>query len=144
MIERMNYWRSVRVKANPLDAELSRLKQITNMGHELKIHWQPDTILNKEGMVLRGKVVGNVILIFDKELEQAKETVRHEFIEYLIDKAVEPYRNLLNNFMLHFQNEAYEKREECVKALLTICDMSSDNDIIGISRRSKRVKGMVY
>lgn len=87
------------------------------MGHELEVHWQPDTILNKEGMVLRGKVVGSVILVFDKVLEEAKETLMHEFIEYLIDKAIEPYRNKLNIFMQEFQDESYMKREQCVKAL---------------------------
>lgn len=104
--------------ANLLDHELDRLKQVTGMGHELKIHWQPGHICyNKEGKPLRGKVVGNVILVFDKEAEQAKEALGHEFIEYLIDKAIEPYRNLLNAFIQVFHNEAYEKREECVKAL---------------------------
>lgn len=68
-------------------------------------------------MVLRGKVVGTIILIFDKDLEEAKETLGHEFIEYLIDKAIEPYRNLLNNLMTHFRNEAYQKREESVRAV---------------------------
>lgn len=105
------------LKASTLDAELDRLKQITNMGYELKVHWQPDTIMNKDGMVLRGKVVGNIILIFDKDLQEAKETLRHEFVEYLIDKAIEPYRNKLNSFIQEFQNDAYMKREECVKAL---------------------------
>ncbi len=56
---------------NTLDEELSKLKQITNIGHELKVHWQPDIILNKEGTVLRGKAVGNVMLIFDKDLNEA-------------------------------------------------------------------------
>lgn len=103
---------------NQLDHELDRLKRRTNKGHELKVHWQPGHICyNKEGKPLRGKVVGNVILVFDKDLQDAKETLQHEFIEYLVDKAIEPYRNLLNNFMLYFQSVAYGKREECVKAL---------------------------
>lgn len=103
---------------NPLDHELDRLKKQANIGYELKVHWQPGHICyNKEGRPLRGKVIGNVILVFDKDLQDAKETLRHEFIEYLIDKAIEPYRNLLNNLMAHFQHEVYQKREECVKAL---------------------------
>ncbi len=103
-----------------LQAELDKLKKIVNKGHELRVHWQPGTILNKDGMVLKGKVVGNVILVFDKDLEQAKETLRHEFIEYLIDKAIEPYRSMLNAFMQVIQNDAYQKREEYVKALCNL------------------------
>ncbi|MEM4311756.1 MAG: hypothetical protein QXX95_05145 [Nitrososphaerales archaeon] len=69
------------------------------------------------GKELRGKVANNIIYVYDSDLNKAKETLKHEFIEYLIDKANEPYRKLSNLFITNFESLVYYEKGRIVKAL---------------------------
>jgi len=72
---------------------------------------------SKEGKELRGEVLGTKIFIYGIDFEEAKETLLHEFIEYLINQTNDPYRRLVNALVSLIQGQAYERRERTVKAL---------------------------
>lgn len=98
--------------------ELTRLQHLFNEGYELKVIWLPNHIKYSKGRELRGEIIGSTIYIYDKNYEKAKETLKHEFIEYLIEQAIEPYRKLLNTLISIIEEKSYEAKEKVVKALV--------------------------
>jgi len=114
------------VEQAKLRKELDRLKKMANLGFELEVVWLPGVIkFSREDKALRGEVLGNKIILYDEDLDDAKETLKHEFIEYLMDQAVKPYRNLVNNWISFFQDQAYSEREKTVKALTNLFGLLS-------------------
>ncbi|MEM3403726.1 MAG: hypothetical protein QXJ17_04240 [Nitrososphaeria archaeon] len=56
-------------------------------------------------------------IVYDVKFEEAKEALKHEFIEYLVDRSNKPYRDLINICIDFFQDQAHLEREKIVKAL---------------------------
>lgn len=100
-----------------LKKELERLKELTNLDEDLKVVWIPLVNSNKEG-----NVNGKTIYIYSTTILEAKRTLRHEFIDYLICKAIEPYLNLVNALMSLISEHAYRKKEKVVEALLRVLE----------------------
>ncbi len=100
-----------------LAEELERLKGKVGMGYELQVRWLPAHKKMRDERELRGEVKGSLILIYDKELEDAIETLRHEFIEWVLDQINEPYRRLVNLLIKSIEIDAYLKREFVAKRL---------------------------
>lgn len=106
-----------------LNNELERLKRKANAGFELKVEWLPDHVkYSRENKRLRGEVLGNTIFVYDSNLRSAKETLKHEFIEYMVEQAIEPYRRLVNSLLTNIERTAYESKEKVVKALSKLLD----------------------
>lgn len=100
-----------------LERELDRLKQLSDMGKNLRIVWLPSHNSKKEG-----EVVGRTIYIYSTSIHEALQTLRHEFIDYLVCKAIEPYQKLANVLLSLISEQAYRKKEKVVEALLRILD----------------------
>jgi len=98
-----------------LKEELARLIQQSRDGNGLDVVWVPRIDSAKEG-----EVVGKTIFVYSPDPRQAIETLRHEFVDYLVCKAVEPYQDLVNALLSVLSEKAYRKKEEIVESILKI------------------------
>jgi len=95
-----------------LREELERLKAKAGLDLDLKVVLEPDAECE-----LSGRVEGKTIYIYECDEERALDALRHEFIDYIVSRAVEPYKEAANK-MIQFVNEAaYKRKEEAVEAL---------------------------
>jgi len=100
-----------------LEAELERLKKILKLGYELKVRWIPNNNSN-----LSGEAKGETIFVYDKEVELALETLKHEFIDYVISKIIEPYKEVTNRLIALINEDAYKRKERLVKSLCQLIE----------------------
>lgn len=99
-----------------LERELSNLKDRFQMGHELRLEWLPNGNSKKSGEVL-----GSVIRIYEEDEAKALDTLRHEFIEYVLTyELVAPYKKLVNKLISLFEEEMYERKEKLVEKILKV------------------------
>ena len=83
------------------------------MGQELKFQWQPNDGPKS------GEVVGRTIRIYEADEAKALDTLRHEFVEYLLmNELVTPYKRLVNKLIAAFEEEMYGRKERLVEKLL--------------------------
>ena len=94
-----------------LETELERLKHHLGLGHHLGVKWIPN-----DGK-LSGEVNGDCIYVYEKEEKLALETLRHEFLDYAISQAIEPYKEVANRLILMMNDGAYRSKEKIVEAL---------------------------
>jgi len=95
-----------------LETELHHLKQKFQMGHELRLQWTPNNGSKS------GEVTGTTIRIYESDQEKALDTLRHEFIEYLLTQdLVAPYKRLINKLISLFEEEMYDRKEKLVERL---------------------------
>lgn len=95
-----------------LEAELERLKRLTGLGLGLEVVWAPGA-----DKALLGEVKGKDIYIYEECMERALETLRHEFLDYCISRAIEPYKEVTNRLISMINRDAYRRKEEIVEAL---------------------------
>jgi len=91
-----------------LQRELDRLKNLSKLGSKLRVAWEP----NSKGP-LAGEVGDDMIHVYESNESRAMDTLRHEFIDYVIGSAIEPYREVTNELIKLLNKGAY-KRKECV------------------------------
>ncbi|MGA2681872.1 MAG: hypothetical protein ABSF44_08745 [Candidatus Bathyarchaeia archaeon] len=103
-----------------LKMELERLKVLADLGHSLKVVWSAS-----ENLELSGEVKNDVIFIYEENAEKALETLRHEFIDYIISMAIKPYEKVtaiysavVNSVISKLGEEAYQEKEKAVEALV--------------------------
>jgi len=65
-------------------------------------------------------VDGDTITIYSENIEDALDTLRHEFIDYLISQAIKPYIKLLNALLSLISQNAYNKKEDIVEKLVQL------------------------
>lgn len=95
-----------------LESELARLKSKFNLGQELTLEWAPDDGPKS------GEVTGTTIRIYEANRVKAIDTLRHEFIEYLLTRdLVAPYKELINKLISLFEEEMYDRKEKLVETL---------------------------
>jgi hypothetical protein len=94
-----------------LKHELERLKRDTGLGFELDVVWMPQD--NK----LSGEVKGKKIYVYEEDEEKAIETLYHEFFDYAVSRAIEPYRSVLNSLISCLNEMCYRRKEEVVEGL---------------------------
>jgi len=92
--------------------ELERLKNTLNVGHELVLEWLPD-----KSKKICGEVKGNRVLVYDEDEQVALTTLRHEFVDYVMCQAIEPYRKVTNKLIELLNEEAYLRKEKLADAL---------------------------
>lgn len=92
-----------------LETELSHLKSKFQMGQELELQWTPNDGPKS------GEVVGTAIRIYETDPTKALNTLRHEFIEYLLTRdLVAPYKRMINKLISLFDEEMYDRKEKLV------------------------------
>jgi hypothetical protein len=95
-----------------LETELDHLKQSFQMGQELKVQWTPNNGSKS------GEVTGTTIRIYEAEPTKAMDTLRHEFVEYILTTdLVAPYKRLINKLIALFEEEMYDRKEKLVDRL---------------------------
>ena len=103
---------TIELKEDKLRIELQSLKEKLDLGHELSVKWVP----NVHGK-LSGEVKGACILIYEVDEEKALETLKHEFLDYIISKIIEPYQRIANKLIELTNEEAYKRKERLVEIL---------------------------
>ena len=102
-----------------LQATLDRLQKVTGNNGQFDVTWLP--LDNSE---IEGKVEGNTIIIYSKNITDALDTLQHEFVDYVTSQAIKPYITLVNSLMSIITKEAYETKEGTVESLLKLINDS--------------------
>ncbi|MEE9282706.1 MAG: hypothetical protein V3U49_01370 [Nitrososphaerales archaeon] len=109
------------IRKRKLDLTLDHLKQRFEIGYNLKVSWVP-----RPHSDLDGEVKGSTIFIYSADLESAKATLKHEFVEYLIHShtkelqtVINDQRDLINRLFADRQKRAYEAREMIVERIVS-------------------------
>ncbi len=95
-----------------LQEELEHLKRTTGLGTGLNVIWVPDS-LNP----LSGEVKDSTIYIYEKNERGALDTLHHEFLDYCVSQAIQPYREVANTLMKLLNEHAYKRKEAIVEGL---------------------------
>ncbi|MDP2900071.1 MAG: hypothetical protein Q8O47_03800 [Candidatus Bathyarchaeota archaeon] len=95
-----------------LKEELEWLKRQTGLGLDLNVVWAPGA-----DKALLGEVKGRVIYLYVECGERALETLFHEYLDYCVSQAIEPYRMVTNDLIKLLNRVSYERKEEVVGAL---------------------------
>lgn len=98
-----------------LDEELERLKARAGIKTDFTVVWSPKADSKKEGEVL-----GDTILVYSLDVDGALQTLRHEFVDFIISSSIEPYLKLVNVLLSTISEDAYKKKEEAVETLLKL------------------------
>jgi len=101
--------------ADFLRRELTHLKQIFGRGYELEVIWAPN-----ENSDLSGEVKGTRLYIYEPDREKALQTLVHEFLDYLISRSIEPYRDVTNKLISLINEYAYQTKEQIIESLTEI------------------------
>lgn len=103
-----------------LEAELERLKRLTNFGLMLKVVWSPGG-----SSEFSGTVKNDVIYVFEEDGLKTLEVLRHEFLDWLICQAAKPYEKIasfystmFNSLLEQLGKDAYKEKEAVVEALM--------------------------
>lgn len=84
------------------------------MAHELKVEWLPNGDNKKSG-----EVIGQSIYIYELDEAKALETLRHEFIDYILTKElVSLPQKMINLLISLFEEILYERKEKLTEKLL--------------------------
>jgi len=106
-----------------LHEELKRLQQISKLGLGLRIAWVPSP-----EKALSGEVKGDIIYIYEEDGQKAIEVLRHEVLDHLVSKAIEPYRMVTNELIKLINRVSYEKKEEIIGALCRLFEVKRQED----------------
>ena len=103
---------TVELEQDKLRKELLSLKQKLDMGHELSVKWVP-AVTGK----LSGEVKGECIFVYEVDEKKALETLKHEFLDYVLSKVAEPYQRIANRLIELTNEETYKRKEKLVECL---------------------------
>ncbi len=98
-----------------LEEELERLKARTGIKTDFKVIGAPKADSKKEG-----EVVGNTIFVYSSDVDEALQTLQHEFVDVVVSSAIEPYLELVNTLLSAISEDAYKKKEKAVEMLLRL------------------------
>jgi hypothetical protein len=91
-----------------LERELRRVQSLTGLNSSLKVDWVPNG--SRE---VHGEVRGDIIYVYDEGVEEAVQTLKHEFIDYCITReVVTPLVDLVNALIKSRETEAYRRKEK--------------------------------
>lgn len=110
-----------KILENQLNEELNRLKKLFNMGHELKVSWNP------RDDKISGEVRDGVIYIYVRDYDEAVKTLMHEFIDYVLSRMIEPYMRVANKLIELLNELAYREKEKTVQILVELLDSTFRN-----------------
>ena len=102
-----------------LEKELEKLKKKVNYAHELKVIWLPNY-----DSKLSGEVKNGIIHIYEPNEDKAIETLKHEFVDYIVSQPIELYKSVTNKLIQLLNETAYERKEKVVETLVKLLDNS--------------------
>ena len=108
----MNRLQSHKFFQEMLEAELERLRTLSGLGAGLNVVWAPNTRND-----LSGEVKGNSVYVYEEDEHKALETLWHEFVDYCVSQAIEPYKQVTNKLIALINEEAYKRKEQVVEAI---------------------------
>ena len=109
------------LKSKVLDEELESLEGKTGYSTGFAILWTPKVNSAKEGEV---KFAEKTICIYSTNLNDALDTLRHEFFEILIYHAQKPHVDLIKVLFHIISTQAYENKEEMIECLVSLVSSS--------------------
>lgn len=118
--EKLSYPKSYSQHLQLLETELERLKTKSGMGSEVKLEWSPGIVRHKNGKKLLEEVVGNTILIYVENLDEALPLLTHGFVEWLLNQNTKGYRLLINKLIEVFEEMQYNSKEGVVEAVSSL------------------------
>jgi hypothetical protein len=93
-----------------LDKELRRLQAILPLEEPLQVKWVPEPRSQ-----VSGEVIDNTIMVYEADLDEALETLRHEYVDCLLSrKLVDPLVALINALTKVREAEIYRGKERIV------------------------------
>jgi len=98
-----------------LEQELKVLKQEFSLNCELNVVLAP-----RDDSNLLGEVKGKTIYIYTSDQKEAVETLRHEFLDYMISRVAEPYKEMVNKLVSLINEQAYQTKEIIVDSILRL------------------------
>jgi hypothetical protein len=104
-----------------LEAELEHLKKLSRLGSELRVVWEPGS-----HETFAGQVKNSLIHVYEVDEKKAVETLRHEFLDYCVSQAIEPYKKITNRLISMVNEEAYRMKEDVVEGLIRLLRVSHD------------------
>ena len=66
-----------------------------------------------------------MIFIYEVDEEEAIDALRHEVVDYLISKVVEPYRAFANKLVELMNEEAYKRKEQVIGSLKRLIELKA-------------------
>jgi len=82
------------------------------VAQELELKWLPDSSESS------GEVIDRTIYIYEEDEARALDTLRHEFIEYILSTELEtPYKRIINKLIAAFEEEMHARKERLVERL---------------------------
>ena len=116
MVKPIRQQKSIRrIRSQRLEAELKRLKSFSRLGLELKVVWKPSP-----DEALSGEVKNNSIYVYEVDEEKAFDTLRHEFLDYCVSQAIQPYKEVTNRLIRMINEDAYRRKERIVDGLVKL------------------------
>ena len=100
-----------------LEEQLERIQGKLGLGLVLKVVWMPNADSD-----LSGEVKNNLIYVYEADEEKAVDTLRHEFLDFCITQAIEPYREVTNRLIKMINDNAYKRKEKVVEALTRLLE----------------------
>ena len=95
-----------------MEKELRRLKGKLCLDEKLSVIWLPEPTKS-----LSGEVKNRIIYVYEKNEQKAIETLRHELLDYIVSRAIEPYKEVTNTLIKTLNNLSYRRKEEVVEML---------------------------
>lgn len=77
-----------------LEKELLSLRLKTGLDLGLEVLWVPDKSNKKSE-----EIKGNVIFVYKEDFERAVKTLKHEFLEYLLNKYSSLHKRVINKLL---------------------------------------------
>ncbi|MCS7117050.1 MAG: hypothetical protein NZ896_06250 [Nitrososphaerales archaeon] len=96
-------------------------KRALNM-KKLKLKWLPNDSVN-----LSGEVNDNIVYVYEKEIDEARRTIKHELIDMLISQVIEDYiileklKGRVNQDV--FENlkwQVYKRKENVIQTIIKL------------------------
>ncbi len=99
-----------------LEKELLRLEKKLPVGESLVLSWRP-----QPDSQVSGEVRGNTLYVYSETVDEALETLRHEYIDYVLTRGiVRPLVAIVNNLIKLRETEIYSQKERIVAQLIKL------------------------
>jgi hypothetical protein len=96
-----------------LEKHLVKLKTLIPCDDVTEVRWKPQVESR-----LSGEVVEGIIYVYDEDLREALETLRHEYLDCILTKKIiNPLTGIVNIFIEDKTREIYRQKERVVEAL---------------------------
>jgi hypothetical protein len=95
-----------------LENELERIQMKLRLNENLGVSWRPDRLRKMDG-----EVKGRNIFVYSENPDEAVETLRHEFLDFLISRLIRSEREITNRLILLLNERAYREKEDLVEKL---------------------------